>query len=84
MSSTVETVTKEATDEVNQLADQDVDTVDTNARYAAYGARLRTALRASTRYVAYVREARENSNHVTNGVGGFDRRQILVKHFDRK
>jgi fission process protein 1 len=57
MSSTVETVTKEATDEVNQLADKDVDTVDTNARYAAYGARLRTALRASTRYVAYVCEA---------------------------
>ncbi|ELU45872.1 abhydrolase domain-containing protein [Rhizoctonia solani AG-1 IA] len=48
---TVETVTKEAAQEVNQLADQDVDTVDTNARYFAYGARLRTALRASTRYI---------------------------------
>ncbi|GAB1520102.1 hypothetical protein RhiTH_003175 [Rhizoctonia solani] len=53
MSATVETVTKEAAQEVNQLADQDVDTVDTNARYFAYGARLRTALRASTRYIAY-------------------------------
>ncbi|KAH7343844.1 mitochondrial 18 KDa protein-domain-containing protein [Rhizoctonia solani] len=55
MSATVETITKEATQEVTQLADQDVDSVDTSARYAAYGARLRTALRASTRYVAYVR-----------------------------
>ncbi|CAE6448784.1 unnamed protein product [Rhizoctonia solani] len=53
MSASVEAVTKEATQEVQQLADQDVDSVDTNARYAAYGARLRTALRASTRYVAY-------------------------------
>ncbi|KAG9124764.1 hypothetical protein FRC07_010306 [Ceratobasidium sp. 392] len=59
MTSTVETVTKEATDEVNQLADKDVDSVDTNARYAAYGARLRTALRASTRYVAYTSDIGE-------------------------
>ncbi|KAG8708844.1 hypothetical protein FRC09_001000 [Ceratobasidium sp. 395] len=59
MSTTVETVTREATDEVNQLADQNVDTVDTNARYAAYGARLRTALRASTRYVAYTSDIGE-------------------------
>ncbi|KAG8747510.1 hypothetical protein FRC10_000646 [Ceratobasidium sp. 414] len=53
MSVVVETVTKDATAEVNQLADRSVDTVDTNARYVAYGARLRTALRASTRYIAY-------------------------------
>ncbi|KAG9101078.1 hypothetical protein FS749_010484 [Ceratobasidium sp. UAMH 11750] len=59
MSTTVETVTKEATAEVNKLADQNVDTVDTNARYAAYGARLRTALRASTRYVAYTSDIGE-------------------------
>ncbi|KAG9103202.1 hypothetical protein FRC06_011791 [Ceratobasidium sp. 370] len=59
MSTTLGTVTKEATAEVNQLADQNVDTVDTNARYAAYGARLRTALRASTRYVAYTSDIGE-------------------------
>ncbi|CAE6391667.1 unnamed protein product [Rhizoctonia solani] len=59
MSATVETVTKEATQEVNQLADQDVDSVDTNARYFAYGARLRTALRASTRYIAYTSDIGE-------------------------
>ncbi|KAF8709295.1 Alpha beta-hydrolase, partial [Rhizoctonia solani] len=59
MSATVETVTKEAAQEVNQLADQDVDTVDTNARYFAYGARLRTALRASTRYIAYTSDIGE-------------------------
>ncbi|QRV87601.1 hypothetical protein RhiJN_15619 [Ceratobasidium sp. AG-Ba] len=59
MSTTVEAVTKEAATEVNQLADENVDTVDTNARYAAYGARLRTMLRASTRYVAYTSDIGE-------------------------
>ena len=39
----------------NDLADRDVDSTDTELRYAAYGARLRTALRASHRYFAYVR-----------------------------
>jgi hypothetical protein len=39
----------------NDLADKDVDSTDTELRYAAYGARLRTALRASHRYFAYVR-----------------------------
>lgn len=42
-------------DKVDQLAEQDVDSVDSDVRYMAYGARLRTALRASSRYVAYVR-----------------------------
>ena len=37
------------------LADQNVDTTDTDLRYMAYGARLRTALRAAQRYIAYVR-----------------------------
>lgn len=54
MSTVVETTTKEVGGEIKGLADQNVDLVDTNARYAAYAARLRTALRASTRYVAYV------------------------------
>jgi hypothetical protein len=39
----------------DNLADKDVDSTDTELRYAAYGARLRTALRASQRYLAYVR-----------------------------
>ena len=47
MSSTVEAKVKE-------LSDRDADTTDSDIRYLAYGARLRTALRASTRYIAYV------------------------------
>jgi fission process protein 1 len=39
----------------DNLADRNVDSKDTELRYAAYGARLRTALRASQRYLAYVR-----------------------------
>ena len=38
----------------DDLADKDVDSTETELRYAAYGARLRTALRASHRYFAYV------------------------------
>ncbi len=37
------------------LADKDVDSTDSELRYMAYGARLRTALRAGQRYIAYVR-----------------------------
>ena len=39
----------------DNLADKDVDSTDTDLRYMAYGARLRTALRAGHRYLAYVR-----------------------------
>jgi fission process protein 1 len=39
----------------DNLADKNIDSTDTELRYAAYGARLRTALRASHRYFAYVR-----------------------------
>lgn len=39
---------------VDELADKNANSVDSEIRYMAYGARLRTALRASTRYVAYV------------------------------
>lgn len=42
-------------DKANELADRDADSVDSDIRYMAYGARIRTALRASTRYIAYVR-----------------------------
>jgi fission process protein 1 len=38
----------------DQLADKNVDSTETELRYAAYGARLRTALRAGHRYFAYV------------------------------
>ncbi len=40
---------------VDLLADKDADSVDSDVRYLAYGARIRTALRATTRYIAYVR-----------------------------
>jgi mitochondrial fission process protein 1 len=50
MGSTVEV----AEDKVKELSDRDADSADSNIRYLAYGARLRTALRASTRYIAYV------------------------------
>ena len=40
--------------ELDSLADKDVDSVDSELRYMAYGARLRTALRAGHRYIAYV------------------------------
>jgi len=39
---------------VEKLADSDADSIDSDVRYAAYGARLRTAIRAGSRYVAYV------------------------------
>ena len=44
-----------AQDKVKELSDRNADTTDSEIRYLAYGARLRTALRASTRYIAYVR-----------------------------
>ncbi|KAF8318223.1 hypothetical protein DL93DRAFT_2124954 [Clavulina sp. PMI_390] len=47
-------ITNEAEKTFDSLADKNVDSVDTNARYAAYSSRLVTALRASSRYVAYV------------------------------
>lgn len=53
--SATETTLEVAQDTVNNLADKNVDSTDSDLRYMAYGARLRTALRASSRYVAYVR-----------------------------
>lgn len=49
-----ENISQQAQDGIKSLADNDVDSVDSNLRYIAYGARLRTALRASSRYIAYV------------------------------
>ncbi|KAI6047074.1 mitochondrial 18 KDa protein-domain-containing protein [Pisolithus marmoratus] len=44
---------------VKSLADKDVDSTDTELRYMAYGARLRTALRATHRYIAYTSDVGE-------------------------
>ena len=49
-----EGITQQVKDEIKSLVDDDVDSVDSGIRYAAYGARLRTALRAGSRYIAYV------------------------------
>lgn len=46
-------------DKVDDLADHNADSTDSDIRYLAYGARLRTALRASTRYVAYTSDVGE-------------------------
>ena len=54
MTSTDETIGKQVKDEINSLVEKDVDSVDSDIRYFAYGARLRTALRAGSRYIAYV------------------------------
>ncbi|KAI9001288.1 mitochondrial 18 KDa protein-domain-containing protein [Trametes punicea] len=43
---------------LDTLADKNVDSTDSDLRYMAYGARLRTALRAGHRYIAYVSLAR--------------------------
>ncbi|PPR02475.1 hypothetical protein CVT24_002024 [Panaeolus cyanescens] len=53
--STVEVVQ----DKVDDLVEHNVDSVDSNVRYLAYGARLRTALTAGSRYVAYTSDVGE-------------------------
>jgi len=45
--------------EIKQLADENADSTDSNVRYMAYGSRIRTALRAATRYVAYTSDVGE-------------------------
>ncbi len=54
MASPKDITIKVAQEKVDELADKDADTVDSDIRYMAYAARLRTALRAGTRYIAYV------------------------------
>jgi len=65
MSST-STITETATavkdgaqETVDNLVDKDVDSIDTEARYMAYASRLRTALRAGSRYIAYTSDVGE-------------------------
>ncbi|KAH9850088.1 mitochondrial 18 KDa protein-domain-containing protein [Lenzites betulinus] len=44
---------------LDNLADRNVDSTDSDLRYMAYGARLRTALRAGSRYIAYTSDVGE-------------------------
>ncbi|KJA24565.1 hypothetical protein HYPSUDRAFT_136243 [Hypholoma sublateritium FD-334 SS-4] len=48
-----------AVDKIDDFSDRDADTTDSDLRYMAYGARLRTALRAASRYVAYTSDVGE-------------------------
>jgi len=57
-----ESIGKQVKDEIDSLVEKDVDSVDSDIRYFAYGARLRTALRAGSRYIAYVSVARRSSH----------------------
>jgi len=57
--SATETTVEAAQKTVDNLADKNVDSTDSEVRYLAYGARLRTALRAGTRYVAYTSDIGE-------------------------
>ena len=62
-----EPITHKAKEEINTLADKDADSTDDNIRYMAYGARLRTALRAGHRYIAYVRLSSPFSSSTSRG-----------------
>ncbi|KDQ64919.1 hypothetical protein JAAARDRAFT_28574 [Jaapia argillacea MUCL 33604] len=57
--SSQDSYTKQAEAKVESLADQDVSSTDSSVRYLAYGARLRTALLAGQRYVAYTSDIGE-------------------------
>ncbi|KAL1732720.1 mitochondrial 18 KDa protein-domain-containing protein [Schizophyllum commune] len=50
---------RDAKAEVDDLVKHDVDSTDSQVRYLAYGARLRTALRAGQRYIAYTSDVGE-------------------------
>ena len=56
-----ESISQQVGEEIDSLVEKDVDSVDSSIRYAAYGARLRTALRAGSRYVAYVSVPRRST-----------------------
>ncbi|KAK0230594.1 mitochondrial 18 KDa protein-domain-containing protein [Armillaria fumosa] len=59
MSPSTQSVTGAIEEEVDHLTKDNVDSTDSDIRYLAYGARLRTALRASTRYIAYTSDVGE-------------------------
>ncbi|KAJ9111382.1 hypothetical protein QFC19_001150 [Naganishia cerealis] len=50
---------KKAEQEITELAREDADTTDSNLRYMAYANRLRTAMRAASRYTAYTSDIGE-------------------------
>ncbi|KAG2370098.1 mitochondrial 18 KDa protein-domain-containing protein [Suillus spraguei] len=52
-------MTEKAQDEISSLADKNVDSTDSDLRYMAYAARLRTAVRAGSRYIAYTSDVGE-------------------------
>ncbi|TFK56147.1 hypothetical protein OE88DRAFT_1652771 [Heliocybe sulcata] len=54
-----ETITEKVELVADRLADENVDSTDSNVRYLAYGARLRTALLAGQRYIAYTSDIGE-------------------------
>lgn len=53
-STTPQQVAEQVQEKADQLADNNANSTDSDVRYMAYGARLRTALRAAQRYLAYV------------------------------
>ncbi|KAI0921453.1 hypothetical protein AcW1_004579 [Taiwanofungus camphoratus] len=59
MSNPKEPVQQIAKDEIDTLADRNADSTNSELRYMAYGARLRTALRAGHRYIAYTSDVGE-------------------------
>ncbi|KII95887.1 hypothetical protein PLICRDRAFT_98519 [Plicaturopsis crispa FD-325 SS-3] len=65
-SSTSPTVVEQAEKSVDDLADSDADSTNSNIRYMAYGARLQTALRAGSRYIAYTSDVGEAFRPVVN------------------
>jgi len=50
---------EKAQEHLKVLADSQADSTDSEIRYLAYGARLRTALRAGSRYIAYTSDVGE-------------------------
>ncbi|KAH9894355.1 mitochondrial 18 KDa protein-domain-containing protein [Cubamyces lactineus] len=54
-----EPLKEKAEQKLDNLADKNVDSTDSDLRYMAYGARLRTALRAGHRYIAYTSDVGE-------------------------
>ncbi|THH33758.1 hypothetical protein EUX98_g363 [Antrodiella citrinella] len=52
-------VAEQAKEGLDSLADGNADSTDSDIRYMAYGARLRTALRAGQRYIAYTSDVGE-------------------------
>ncbi|KAG6880406.1 hypothetical protein C0992_000008 [Termitomyces sp. T32_za158] len=59
MTGTTDVTVDAAKDTIKKLADKDANTTNSDVRYLAYGARLRTAIRAATRYIAYTSDIGE-------------------------